>query len=225
MYIVGHRGAMGLAPENTLASIQKAIDFLVDEIEIDVRLTNDDVVVLMHDKTMKRLTGHDLKVSEHSYAELKAIKPDLTTLDEAITLIDRRIPLRIEVKPSIPVQAIVKTLRRYLKTGWKPSDFLLASFSQKTLLDLQHELPQIEKIIHEHFLSIRARHRARQLHSSRLVMSRRFIWFGFVRAISRTYKLSPYVMNDPSKAKGWQRHGLYGVVTDYPDRFKDLRDE
>ena len=57
--ITGHRGAAGLAPENTLASIQLAIELGVDRIEIDVQQTKDNKIIVLHDRTLRRTTtGH-----------------------------------------------------------------------------------------------------------------------------------------------------------------------
>lgn len=55
--ITAHRGASGYAPENTLASVKKALEIGVDRIEIDVQQTLDGVVVLLHDKTLDRTTN------------------------------------------------------------------------------------------------------------------------------------------------------------------------
>ena len=57
---MGHRGAAGLAPENTLASIRKAADQGAPWVEFDVMLTGDGVPVLFHDDSLKRLTGLDV---------------------------------------------------------------------------------------------------------------------------------------------------------------------
>ncbi len=226
MYIVGHRGAKGLAPENTLAAFQKALEFNVDEIETDVRLTKDGRLALVHDRTLKRLTGKKLAIADHTYAELQAVKPDIATLEEAIRLIDKRIPLRIEVKPGVPVEPVVTMINDFLSHGWQNSNFLLASFSHKTLLELHRALPDIEKAVIERFSGVRATHRARQVNTKRLVMNQHFVWFGFVRAISRSgYELTPYVLNNPAKAKRWARYGLYGVVTDFPDKMQTALDD
>lgn len=75
--VVGHRGVGGnfalFAPENSRSAIRLAIILGVDAVEIDVRHTNDDRLVVMHDDTLKRTTGVDVKVSELSLAEVTAI--------------------------------------------------------------------------------------------------------------------------------------------------------
>jgi len=54
MLIVGHRGAAGVAPENTLASFREAIRAGADWLEFDVRFTNDGIPIIIHDSTLKR---------------------------------------------------------------------------------------------------------------------------------------------------------------------------
>jgi glycerophosphoryl diester phosphodiesterase len=78
---VEHRG---LAPENTLKSIAKAIEHGVDEIEIDARVTADNVVVLHHDENLVDASGNKLTIRKTKYDELLKHKNDLAKLDEAI---------------------------------------------------------------------------------------------------------------------------------------------
>lgn len=221
MKIIGHRGARGLAPENTIAALRKALELKVDEVEIDVRVTMDGVPVLIHDRTLLRLVGVYKHIAKHSLEELRTYKPDLAKLEEAISFVNRRTPLRIEVKPRVATRPIISIIERYLQRGWQPTDFELASFSQKTLKELQTELPHIQQVVVERFLSLWAVHRARQIGTRRLAMNQLFLWSGVITVLHRRgYELSAYALNNPSRAKRWQRYGLASVITDYPDRFK-----
>jgi glycerophosphoryl diester phosphodiesterase len=71
--IIGHRGASAKAPENTLSAFRMALDSGADGIEFDVRLTRDDVPVVIHDSSLKRTGGCNVRVAELSLAELKEI--------------------------------------------------------------------------------------------------------------------------------------------------------
>src|SRR5690606_17261213 len=73
MQILGHRGAKGEAPENTLAGFAYAKQIGLDAIELDVRLTKDDQVVIMHDPTVDRTTNGQGAVGELTFAELHAL--------------------------------------------------------------------------------------------------------------------------------------------------------
>ncbi len=222
--IVGHRGARGLAPENTLAAIHKGLLHGVDELEIDVRVTKDNVPVLIHNKTCTDASGVALTVRDHNFAELKRHKPDLTTLQDAITAIGRQVPLQIEIKWSEPTEPIAQIINSFLSQGWQPTDFLIGSKKQSTLLEIHRALPTIPKVVIEPFLSVRAVWRAQRVNTKRLSMRQQWLWSGFIAAMHRRgYELYAYTLNDPRKAKRWQSQGLAGVITDMPDLFETKR--
>ena len=68
--IYGHRGAKGEAPENTLTSFQQCLEHGVRRCELDLHLSRDGELMVIHDPTLKRTTGHRGKVVEHDAAEL-----------------------------------------------------------------------------------------------------------------------------------------------------------
>jgi glycerophosphoryl diester phosphodiesterase len=219
MKIIGHRGARGLASENTLASLQKALEIGVDEIEVDVRVSRDGIPVLAHDSF---ITGDTvpLRISHHTHTELQKRHPDLATLDEAMRLIHGRADLQIEVKHREPVDPIVKVIREHI-TDKRPTLILLGSKSQKTLRALHRELPDIPKIVIEPWSGVRASWRAQQIGTRRISMRSWWLWRGFLRLMhKRGYQMVPYTVNNTRTAAKWQKY-LYGIVTDYPDRFRD----
>lgn len=71
--VVGHRGAAGLAPENTLEAVRRAVDVGVDVVEFDVRETADGRLVVIHDATVDRTTDGTGPVGEFSLSELKRL--------------------------------------------------------------------------------------------------------------------------------------------------------
>jgi glycerophosphoryl diester phosphodiesterase len=221
MRIVGHRGARGLAPENTLAAIRKGLEHQADEIEIDVRVSKDNVPILHHDKYVRDPSGKQLAIASHNYAELKAHKPDLATLGQTIPAVRQQAPMYLEIKPGVNVAPVVRLLSQYLKQGYRPKDFLLASFSFRTLKQLDKQLPDIQKIVNERWSGVRASYRARRLGTKRVSMQRQWLWKGFIGPMSRRgYELYSFTLNDPGLAKRWEPSGLAGVITDYPDRFQ-----
>lgn len=71
--ITAHRGASGYAPENTIASVREAIKMKSDFTEIDVQETNDGIIILLHDKNLKRTAGLDKHIWECSYEDLQVL--------------------------------------------------------------------------------------------------------------------------------------------------------
>jgi len=214
--IIGHRGARGLAPENTLPSFKKALDIGVDQIEFDVRVTHDHVPILYHNATIVDGAGDKFLISNCRYEDLKAHKPDLAKLEEALETVKGAVPLYIEVKSDVNIGPIVEILKGYRHA------YALSSFSQRTLRELQTSLPKIPKIVIDNWSGVRARLRAKQIGTRTIAMNQTWLWSGFIRAMKRSsYELYAYTVNNPAKARRWAKYGLAGVITDYPDRFKN----
>lgn len=219
MKIIGHRGARGLAPENTVAAILAGIAAGVYALELDLRATRDGVVVLCHDPWIYN-GRQKMSIAEHNYGELKATKNDLTTLDEAIKVARHQAVIYLEIKPRVDYTPIATLLSRYLDHGYALKDFAILSFDQSILLHFKTTFPGLTLIVNERWSGVRASLRARQLGTRFIQMNERWLWHGFVRQMHRAgFALSPYTINSPKRIKSWQPY-LYGVVTDYPDRFQ-----
>jgi glycerophosphoryl diester phosphodiesterase len=219
MIIIGHRGARGLAPENTIASIKKAMEIGVDEVEIDVRITRDGIPILSHESSITTDTKV-MAIATHTLAELRSIKPDVGTLEEALKLsISRSVPLQVEVKYGESTDTVISTIQRQISLTRKLPPVLLASKSQKILVELHQAFPDLPTVVIEPWSGVRAGYRARQLGTRRISMRSWWLWKGFLQSMARRgYQISPYTMNKPAKILKWQPY-IYGVVTDYPDRF------
>ena len=116
---IGHKGAAGYAPENTLASFQKALDLGVDMIELDVHKSKSGEIVVIHDDTVDKITNGKGKVGELTLKELKKLdvhfgsetkltrpmsgaeqirKEKIPTLKEVLDLVNGKIKINIEIK-------------------------------------------------------------------------------------------------------------------------------
>jgi glycerophosphoryl diester phosphodiesterase len=206
MIIIAHRGGAGdnLGLENSRRAIKAVLECGIDEIEIDVRVAPgkiSGIPVLKHDPLLPSDKG-------------------LATLESIIELVNKRVPLYIEVKPREPLEQVIGVLAHYLEKGWKPEHFLLGSKSQPLLRELHTVFPQIEMIVIESWSSVRAVYHARQVGTKRLSMNKLWLWSGVIRGLTkRGYKLAAYTMDDPAKLAHWERAGLYAVITNYPERF------
>lgn len=116
MVITGHRGAAKLEPENTCLSIQKAIDLGVDQIEIDVHLTRDQQLVIIHDQTVDRTTDGRGAVSDFSLQEIKQLDAGkgerIPTLQEVVNVIQSRVILQVELKGPKTSQPVVSLIEK-----------------------------------------------------------------------------------------------------------------
>ncbi len=76
MLMIGHRGAKGYAPENTLLSVRKAMELGVDCVEVDVHLLGEDLIVL-HDETLERTTNGHGRLENYSFEEIRRLDAGL----------------------------------------------------------------------------------------------------------------------------------------------------
>lgn len=212
--IIGHRGARGLAPENTLKAVKVALTHHVDGVEIDVRVTRDGVVVLSHDPTIDGLV-----ISEHTYDSLIKQKPDLATLEEVITTVHSQCALLIEIKPSVPITPVVAIVREALATN-KKIEISILSRSQTILEQVKSALPEVPLVVNERWSIFIALWRMRRLGTDRLQMNQLWLWRGLLWIIHlQGINMKPYTVNSPKKAARWEPY-IDGIITDYPDRFE-----
>jgi len=113
---IGHRGACGYEPENTLRSFKRALAMNVDMIECDVHLTKDNKAIIMHDDTLSRTTNGKGKVSNFTLKQIKKLDAGkgekIPTVQEIIDLIKNKCQLNLEIKGKKPAQEVAKTITK-----------------------------------------------------------------------------------------------------------------
>lgn len=143
-----HRGASEYAPENTLLSFYLGVYMGANGIETDVQLTKDNVAVLFHDDTLKRVTGKDGSVSDYTLAQLKnfwvynkEIKDKIITLEEFLVRFGvMDLTLAIELKGDNTAKITTDLVKKY-----KLDDkVVLTSFKYKEILDAKKLAPHIK---------------------------------------------------------------------------------
>jgi glycerophosphoryl diester phosphodiesterase len=141
--ITSHRGAGYLEPENTLRALRRAIDLGVDQIEIDVQLTRDGHLILMHDPMVDRTTNGGGKVAELTFAEIRQLDAgfgeQVPTLEEALALVDGRVVLQIELKGPQTAPAVIHAI----EAANKQEATILTSFMHQQLVEAKRLNQQI----------------------------------------------------------------------------------
>lgn len=138
---IGHRGAAGHVLENTLGSIEKAIELGVDFVEVDVRKTKDGKLVIMHDATVDRTTTGTGKLASMTLEEVKRLRTKdgqtIPTLDDILALCDKRVGLMLELK----ARGIADDIVQVVSAGSFSSPVIYASFHHKDLARVRQCLP------------------------------------------------------------------------------------
>ena len=139
---IGHRGAAGYSPENTLISFQKAIDLKVDGIELDVHLSLDGAIMVIHDETLDRTTNGKGLVKNFSASQLKEL--GIPTLIEVLDLAKQKCFVNIELKGIGTAKPVVDLIAYSVSEKiWNSNNFLVSSFDWKMLEEVQLLNPKI----------------------------------------------------------------------------------
>lgn len=147
--IIAHRGYRAKYPENTLSAFRAALDAGVDMIELDVLLSKDRKMVVIHDPGLERTTNGKGAVGEFTLAELKNLDAgswfdpqfageEIPTLEEVLDLVDRQVLVNIEIKraayePDAPPDAIEKQVLDLVRRKGMTNSVLISSFEWQVL--------------------------------------------------------------------------------------------
>lgn len=146
---IGHRGAAGHKPENTLGSMRKALEFGVDGIEFDIHRTKDGVLVVIHDPTVDRTTNGKGAVGAMTLAELQALDAGegerIPTLDELVATVPAPVKLFLEMKAGSEFYpGIEEQVAQFLQERDLVDRTNVSSFDHHLLLRLRQLLPTLE---------------------------------------------------------------------------------
>jgi glycerophosphoryl diester phosphodiesterase len=223
MKIIGHRGAAGLALENSLASIRAALAAGVDAIEIDVRLTKDDQLVLCHDPDLLSVTGKSLTIRDLTLAEIRKLKTlngePVPTLIEALQTAAPT-PIIIELKDPDSAHVLIQLLENQ-----SLQSISVASFKHAELGIIKKHYPGITTYALEHTKPFDILHDTYLAGANGIGLN---FWLlnplTYWRARRRQLNVYVYTVNNPFLA--WWLSIMYprvAICTDYPNRLRPRR--
>lgn len=217
--VIGHRGAMAYAPENTLESFREAHRRGATWVEIDVKLTADGVPIVMHDSSLKRTTGVDRLASEMRASELP---PAVPTFEQAIACFgELGLGCNVEIKPcegreAETARVTVETLRR-LWPASLPAP-LLSSFKDPSLATAREAAPEFARALLIDELKDDWRGRAEAVSAAGInTNGKRLTAVRAVEIRKAGYVLSVYTINDGDVARALVGMGVQCVISDAPD--------
>tara|TARA_B100000676_G_scaffold84630_1_gene84697 strand:- start:2466 stop:3164 length:699 start_codon:yes stop_codon:yes gene_type:complete len=216
---IGHRGACGHAPENTLASFELAIDMGCPWIELDVYAVGDELVVI-HDDDVDRTTNGTGAVMELPLPELRALDAgngeQIPLLREVCELAEGRCGINIELKgpdTAAPVCALLDDLTA--GAAWAPEHFLLSSFRHAELARASRRYrhaPLFGRAAD--FVAIGRTHNAFSINLSLRLTDAATV----EQAHAAGLRVYVYTVNEPADIERMRAIGVDGVFTNYPDR-------
>lgn len=219
---VGHRGAAGYAPENTLASLQYAINLGLDFAEFDVRRSQDGVLILLHDKTVDRTTNGKGPVDHFSFRDLKALDVghgnSIPSVEKALRLADGKIGLILELKAPGIGQDCIEIVRHLRFHG----PVIYASFLLEELANLHDADQRVSAMALFSNLPSDPRGivaRVRPTHATHVGLRHDTVTPELIQDLHQAGRLVfAYTANEPADIERLKTAGIDGIISDYPDR-------
>jgi glycerophosphoryl diester phosphodiesterase len=217
MIKVGHRGARAYEPENTLRSFKKAVELGVDAVELDVRKTKDQEIVVIHDADIKRTTNGSGLVSDLTLQQIKTYSTEknekIPTLAEALDFIDKKARVFIELKETGFEEQVLSVV--YGKELVK--NVVIVSFLEDALRKVRELDPEIETglIYAKHKNPLKA---ALELKAQWLLAFYKFTHTANVqKAHESGLKVLVWTVNTPEEVAEMKKKGVDAVASDKPD--------
>jgi glycerophosphoryl diester phosphodiesterase len=217
MLRIGHRGARAYEPENTLRSFRKALEIGVDAVELDVRKTRDNHLVVIHDADVKRTTNGKGLIAELTLKEIKQFSTEkgekIPTLEEALDFIDNKAKIIIELKEQGLEEKVLSTIQ----SKKLEKNVIIVSFLEDALAKTRELNKQIETglIYAKHKNPVKA---ALELKANYLLPLYRFTHTANVqKAHENNLKVLVWTINTPEEAAEYAKKGVDGIATDKPD--------
>jgi glycerophosphoryl diester phosphodiesterase len=219
---IGHRGAMGHAPENTLLSIHKALELGTPCIEMDV-YNVDGHLVVFHDSRLERTTNGTGYLMDQQFENLRTLDAGkgerIPTLKEAFEAIQLKAGVNIELKGPGTAGPVVAFIGEMRKTGWNDDLLLVSSFNHRELSLVRGLDPEIKVGAMMVGLPVDDAVFGESLGAYSVHLSLEFIDPGFVKdAHARGFRVFVFTVDHPEDIQKMRELGVDGVFTNYPER-------
>jgi glycerophosphoryl diester phosphodiesterase len=232
--IIGHRGAAGLAPENTLEAIRRGLELNVHGIEIDVQLTKDRQVVVIHDFTVDRTSDGSGEVDRLTLEELRRLDfgakfhpsfkgERIPTLMEVLQTVPTDRLLNVELKQiAYRRRGLEEEVAKVIRHFGQHHHIIVSSFDHRGLKTIKELLPEIRIGLLTYHYPVNPRSYLEglgfpvySLHPAFELVDREDV---------KTYldmglEVLSYTVNDPQTARELESMGVSGIFSDRPDLF------
>lgn len=233
--VIGHRGASGEAPENTLAAFALALEQGAEGIELDVQLTKDGEIVVCHDLTVDRTTDGSGLIGDKSWEELKSLDAGfwfseaftgerIPHLRQVYELVPRGHLINVEIKHAYEGR-MEKALLAFLEDMDRWEDTVISSFDHKLMQRIKQDQPTakvgllyaanlLDHAAYAGQLGVEVNSLHPYHHSIDEV--------DVAAAAAAGLAVYPYTVNKVADYKRLIAAGVTGIITDYPARLRNL---
>jgi len=224
MLKIAHRGAKGYEPENTLKAFQKALDLNADGIELDVHLSADGHIIVIHDETIDRTTNGKGFVNTLSLTELKSFlianQLEIPTLIEVFDLVDKKCLINIELKGLGTSSKVVQLIEEYIsEKNWNYDHFIVSSFDWDLLQEtsnLNSNIP-IGVLTEENLdtaLAFAEKIKARAIHPDYQLLNAE----NTKEIQKKGFFVLPWTVDSEEDIQKIKSYNVDGIISDFPDK-------
>lgn len=214
---IAHRGARAYEPENTLRSFNKAIEYGVDAIELDVRKTKDNEIVVIHSDDVNKTTNGNGKVNELTLEQIKKLVTEkdepIPTLEEVLDSVGKKVKILIEIKEKGIEEKTISLIHKKKLLD----KVIIISFHEEVLKKVREINDQVETGL------VYVRHKnpiktALDLKAQYLLSLYRFTYSKNIKkAHENGLKIIVWTINNKEEAIEYKNKGVDGIATDRPD--------
>jgi len=223
IYKIGHRGAKGHLTENTLESINLALEMGIDGIEIDVHVCASGEMVVFHDFTLDRLSDGTGEITTKTYEELQRLTLKggykIPLLTEVLDLIEGKCSINIELKGLNTAKGTCAIISNYIDKGWEYSSILVSSFQENELIEV-HKINSniliavLSKASVDEAIEWAKVLNATAIHPSIGIITRQSV----IDAHNEGFNVNVWTVNEPEDIARMIDFGVDGIISDFPDR-------
>jgi glycerophosphoryl diester phosphodiesterase len=219
MLKIGHRGAAGHSPENTIESFLKAFELGANGIELDVHLTADGEVVVIHDPTVDRTIKNAAGfINDFTITECKKI--GIPTLVEVFHILPENAFLNIEIKDAKATKVVAKEIEKFVRLNEISYENVLVSSFNCNVLNEMIALNSninigvlVENNLEEAF-AFAQQINAYSIHPNYKLLTKEIV----DRLINNKLKIFTWTVNSPDDITFVKNIGVHAIISDYPER-------
>ncbi len=221
--VIAHRGASAYEPENTMRSFTRALDMGADILELDIFALVTGELVVIHDRTVDRTTDGHGYVLLHSFRALRRLDAgmgeQIPTLQEVLDMVDKRVPVIIELKNVGSAEIVAKVINDYvLHKGWRYDQLIVHSFIHPELVAFKKHIPQANVSVGIAHMPLDGAAIAEQLNAVAIVPDMDALDSTLIDdAHRRGVEVYAYTISTYEHTAEMVQLGLDGVITDAPD--------
>lgn len=221
---IGHRGAKGHEPENTLPSFQKALDLNVGGIELDVHVCKTGELIVIHDFTVDRTTNGFGTVAELTLSEIKDLRIndhiEVPTLEEVLELVGKKCLINIELKGRHTAKPVSHLIEKYiLEKDYSYDNFIVSSFQREELemmflINPKVNLGILSQASVSQALEWANAFSAKAIHPHFSLLTEENVR----KTQEQGFKIYTWTINEKEDIERIKTYNVDGIITDFPER-------